>query len=80
MWARRHLDLFLFLLWMLVILCYFVNTDSLSLSEKLPRHNGTLKVRSNWEILLKFFFPTNFHPLKQNGYERTQQSQNKNNK
>ncbi|KAK7801141.1 hypothetical protein U0070_020346, partial [Myodes glareolus] len=26
MWARRHLGLFLFLLWMLVILCYFVNT------------------------------------------------------
>lgn len=27
MWARRHLGLFLFLLWMLVILCYFVNTS-----------------------------------------------------
>ncbi|XP_057615489.1 LOW QUALITY PROTEIN: FMR1 neighbor protein [Chionomys nivalis] len=58
MWDRRHLGLFLFLLWMLVILSYFVNTDSVSLSEKFPWHNGTLKVRSNWEILLKFFFPT----------------------
>lgn len=27
MWTRRHLGLFLFLLWMLVILCYFVNTS-----------------------------------------------------
>ncbi|CAO2621720.1 Fmr1 neighbor protein [Lemmus lemmus] len=27
MWAQRHLGLFLFVLWMLVILCYFVDTE-----------------------------------------------------
>ncbi|CAO2621716.1 Fmr1 neighbor protein [Lemmus lemmus] len=54
MWAQRHLGLFLFVLWMLVILCYFVDTGE----EKLLRQNETLKVGSNWEILLKFFFPT----------------------
>lgn len=33
-------------------------SDSVFSSEKLPQHNGTLKVQSNWEILLKIFFPT----------------------
>ncbi|XP_050997889.1 FMR1 neighbor protein [Acomys russatus] len=58
MWYRRNLGLFLLLIWTLVILCYIVNTNSVSPREKLPWHGETLEHGSHGEILLNFFFPT----------------------
>ncbi|XP_051035400.1 FMR1 neighbor protein [Phodopus roborovskii] len=58
MWAQRHLGLFLLLLWTLVILCYLVNSDSVSPREKVPWHSEAPEHGSKWEILVNFFFPT----------------------
>ncbi|XP_026335488.2 FMR1 neighbor protein isoform X2 [Ursus arctos] len=70
MWAHKRFGLLLLAIWMLLLLCYYLNTgfsNSVSPSERIlwssENANGqSLEKSSIWEALLKFFFPTTCIP------------------
>ncbi|XP_032187645.1 fragile X mental retardation 1 neighbor protein [Mustela erminea] len=70
MWAHKCFGLLLLTVWMLLFLCYYLNTgfsNSVSPSERIlwsgENANGrSLEKTSIWEALLNFFFPTTCIP------------------